>query len=142
MDTKIGDCSKNVGKLQSEMVMKTRLAITLCGVVLLLSVGCSTAKKIGTLGISDLIDKISLQRNPATGVSITKIKDANQYDFYIALLDEAGEPSRTYIVKGFREQAKAQFYSNLNSVVINDEGEALYALVVDRDIEYRKRVDD
>ena len=124
------------------MVMKTRLAITLCGVVLLLSMGCSTAKKIGTLGIPELLAKISVQRTPAAAVNIKKIKDANQYDFYIDLLDEAGETSKTYIVKGFREQAKAQYYIDLNSVVINDEGEALYALVVDKDIEYRKHVDD
>jgi len=122
--------------------MKTRLAITLCGVVLLLSMGCSTAKKIGSLGIPDLLSRISVQRNPAALVSIIKIKDANQYDFYIALLDESGDPAKTYIVKGFREQAIAQFYSDLNSVVINDEGETLYALVVDKDIEYRKIVGD
>ncbi|MCZ6486432.1 MAG: hypothetical protein O6826_12120 [Acidobacteria bacterium] len=122
--------------------MKASLAITFCGVVLLLSMGCSTAKKISTFGIPDLLAKISVQRNPAASVSIKRIKEANQYDFYIALLDESGETSRTYIVKGFREQAKAQFYADLNSVVINDEGEALYALVVDKDIEYRKRVDD
>jgi len=138
----MGEYSKNVCELQSEMVMKTRLAITLCGIVLLLSMGCSTAKRIGSLGIPELLARISVQRNPAAGVSIRKIKEANQYDFYIALLDESGEPSRTYIVKGFREQAIAQFYAHLNSVIINDEGETLYALVVDKDIQYRKRVDD
>ena len=122
--------------------MKTRLAITLCGVVLLLSMGCSTAKKISTFGIPDLLARIAVQRNPAAGVSIRKIKEASQYDFYIALLDESGETSRTYIVKGFREQAIAQFYADLNSVVINDEGETLYALVVDKDIQYRKLVDE
>ncbi|MDA2933974.1 hypothetical protein MYX82_06485 [Acidobacteria bacterium AH-259-D05] len=122
--------------------MKTRLAKTLCGVVLLLGMGCSTAKKIGSLGIPNLIERISVQRAPAAGVSIRRIKENNKYDFYISLLDESGEPSRTYIVKGFREQAKAQFYRDLNSVIINDEGEALYALVVDKDIEYRFRLDD
>jgi len=87
------------------------------------------------------MDNIAVQRVPATEVSIQRIEDGNQFDFYISLLDESGTPSRTFIVKGFREQAKAQFYDHLNSVVINDGGKALYALVVDRNIEYRLKKD-
>ena len=90
----------------------------------------------------DFMDNISVQRVPAAEVSISRVKAAELYDFYIALLDESGESTKLYVAKGFREQAKAQFYGELNSVIINDEGEALYALVVDRDIEYRFRSDD
>ncbi len=108
---------------------------------LLLSMGCSSAtKNFGSLG--DPLERISVQRTPATGISITRTKEEDKYDFYISLLDESGEPSRTYIVKGFGEQAKAQFYGNLNSVIINDKSEILYALVVDKDIEYRRHLDD
>ena len=127
--------------------MKARLAKSSFGVVLLLNgvlllnMGCSSAtKNIGSLG--DPLERISVQRTPAARVSITRTKEENQYDFYISLLDESGKPSRTYIVKGFSEQAKAQFYGNLNSVIINDKSEILYALVVDKDVEYRKHLDD
>jgi len=109
--------------------------------VLLLNVGCSSAtRNLGSLG--DPLERISVQRTPAAGVSITRTKEEDRYDFYISLLDESGEPSRTYIVRGFSEQAKAQFYGNLNSVIINDHSEILYALVVDKDIEYRRHLDD
>ncbi len=109
--------------------------------VLLLNVGCSSAtRNLGSLG--DPLERISVQRAPAAGVSITRTKEEDRYDFYISLLDESGEPSRTYIVRGFSEQAKAQFYGNLNSVIINDQSEILYALVVDKDIEYRRHLDD
>ncbi len=115
--------------------------ILLLNGVLLLNVGCSSAtKNLGSLG--DPLERISVQRTPAAGVSITRTKEEDKYDFYISLLDESGEPSRTYIVKGFSEQAKAQYYGNLNSVIINDKSEILYALVVDKDIEYRRRLDD
>ncbi|MCH7803645.1 MAG: hypothetical protein IH937_06140 [Acidobacteria bacterium] len=127
--------------------MKARLARNLFGIVLLLNgvlllnVGCSSAtKNLGSLG--DPLKRISVQRTPAAGVSITRKKEEDRYDFYISLLDESGEPSKTYIVKGFSEQAKAQFYGNLNSVIINDKSEILYALVVDKDIEYRRHLDD
>ncbi len=128
--------------------MKARLAkssfsiLLLLNGVLLLNVGCSSAtKNFGSLG--DSLERISVQRTPAAGVSITRTKEEkDKYDFYISLLDESGEPSRTYIVKGFSEQAKAQFYLNLNSVIINDESEILYALIVDKDIEYRRHLDD
>ncbi len=109
--------------------------------VLLLNVGCSSAtKNLGSLG--DPLERISVQRALAAGISITRTKEEDQYDFYISLLDESGEPSRTYIVKGFSAQAKAQFHRNLNSVIINDSSEILYALVVDKDIEYRRHLDD
>ncbi len=127
--------------------MKARLAKNSFGVVLLLNgvlllnMGCSSAtKNLGSLG--DPLERISVQRAPAAGVSITRTKEEDRYDFYISLLDESGEPSRTYIVRGFSEQAKAQFYGNLNSVIINDKSEILYALVVDKDIEYRRHRDD
>jgi len=127
--------------------MKARLAKNSFGVVLLLNgvlllnMGCSSAtKNLGSLG--DPLERISVQRAPAAGVSITRTKEEDKYDFYISLLDESGEPSRTYIVRGFSEQAKAQFYGNLNSVIINDQSEILYALVVDTDIEYRRHLDD
>ncbi len=128
--------------------MKARLAkssfsiLLLLNGVLLLNVGCSSAtKNFGSLG--DSLERISVQRTPAAGVSITRTKEEeDKYDFYISLLDESGEPSRTYIVKGFSEQAKAQFYLNLNSVIINDKSEILSAVVVDKDIEYRKYRDD
>ena len=127
--------------------MKARLAKLSFGVVLLLNgvlflnMGCSSAtKNLGSLG--DPLERISVQRTPAAGVSITRTKEEDQYDFYISLLDDSGEPSRIYIVRGFNEQAKAQFYGNLNSVIINDESEILYALVVDKDIEYRRHQDD
>ena len=108
---------------------------------LLLSMGCSSApKNLGSLG--DPLERIAVQRAPSGGVSITRTQDEDKYDFYISLLDDSGEPSRTYIVKGFSEKAKAQFYGNLNSVIINDKSEILYALVVDKDIEYRKHLDD
>jgi hypothetical protein len=108
---------------------------------LLFNVGCSSApKNLGSLG--DPLERIAVQRTPAAGVSITRTQDEDKYDFYISLLDDSGEPSRTYIVRGFSEQAKAQFYGNLNSVIINDKSEILYALVVDRDIEYRRHLDD
>ncbi len=123
--------------------MKARLAKNSFGVVLLLNgvlllnMGCSSAtKNFGSLG--DPLERISVQRAPAAGISITRTKEEDKYDFYISLLDESGEPSRTYIVRGFSEQAKAQFYRNLNSVIINDRSEILYALVVDKDIEYRR----
>ena len=109
--------------------------------VLLLNVGCSSARKhFGSLG--DPLERISVQRAPAAGVSITRTKEEDRYDFYISLLDESGEPSRIYIVKGFSEQAQAQFYGALNSVIIDDKSEILYALVVDKDIEYRKHPND
>ncbi len=129
--------------------MKARLAkssisiLLLLNGVLLLNVGCSSAtKNFGSLG--DSLERISVQRTPAAGISITRTKEEEEdkYDFYISLLDESGEPSRTYIVKGFSEQAKAQFYLNLNSVIINDESEILYALIIDKDIEYRRHLDD
>ncbi len=127
--------------------MKARLAKNSFGVVLLLNgvlllnMGCSSAtKNLGSLG--DPLERISVQRAPVAGVSITRTKEEDKYDFYISLLDESGEPSRTYIVKGFSEQAKAQFYGNLNSVIINDKSEILYALVVDKDIEYRRHLYD
>ncbi len=127
--------------------MNARLAKNSLGIVLLLNgilllnVGCSSAtKNLGSLG--DPLERISVQRTPATGVSITRTKEEDKYDFYISLLDESGEPSRTYIVRGFSEQAKAQFYGNLNSVIINDKSEILYALVVDKDIQYRRHLDD
>jgi hypothetical protein len=108
---------------------------------LLLNMGCSsTPKNLGSLG--DPLERISVQRAPSPGVSITRTKEEDRYDFYISLLDDTGEPSRTYIVRGFSEQAKAQFYGNLNSVIINDKSEILYALVVDKDIEYRRHVND
>ena len=127
--------------------MKARLAKNSLGIVLLLNgvlllnVGCSSAtKNLGSLG--DPLERISVQRTPAAGVSITRTKEEeDRYDFYISLLDESGEPSRTYIVRGFSEQAKAQFYGNLNSVIINDKSEILYALVVDKDIEYRRHLE-
>ena len=125
--------------------MKARLAKNSFGVVLLsngvllLNMGCSSAtKNFGSLG--DPLKRISVQRAPAAGISITRTKEEDKYDFYISLLDESGEPSRTYIVRGFSEQAKAQFYRNLNSVIINDRNEILYALVVDKDIEYRRHL--
>jgi len=118
--------------------MKTRLL--LCGVALLLTMGCSASRN--PLDIPDLVENISVQRVPAAEVSINRVKADEQYDFYIALLDDTGEATKLYVVKGFREQAKAQFHGDLNSVIINDEGEALYALVVDRDIEYRFRSAD
>ncbi len=127
--------------------MKARLAkhsfgiVLLLNGVLLLNVGCSSAtKNFGSLG--DPLERISVQRAPAAGVSITRTKEEDRYDFYISLLDESGEPSRIYIVKGFSEQAQAQFYGALNSVIINDKSEILYALVVDKDIEYRKHQND
>ncbi len=127
--------------------MKVVLAKNSFGIVLLLdgflllNLGCSSAtKNLGSLG--DPLERISVQRAPAAGVSITRTKEEDKYDFYISLLDESGEPSRTYIVKGFSEQAKAQFYGNLNSVIINDKSEILYALVVDKDIEYRRHLTD
>jgi len=127
--------------------MTARLAKNSFGVVLLLNgvlllnMGCSSAtKNLGALG--DPLERISVQRAPAAGISITRTKEEDKYDFYISLLDESGEPSRTYIVKGFSEQAKAQFYRNLNSVIINDRSEILYALVVDKDIEYRRHLSD
>ena len=118
--------------------MKTKFL--LCGIALLLTLGCSTARK--PLDIPELVENISVQRVPAAEVSINRVKAAEQYDFYIALLDDTGEATKLYVVKGFREQARAQFYGDLNSVIINDEGEALYALVVDQDIEYRFRSAD
>jgi uncharacterized lipoprotein YajG len=118
--------------------MKTK--ILFCAIALLLILGCSTAKK--PVKIPDFVDNISVQRVPAAEVTINRVKADEQYDFYIALLDDAGEAAKLYVVKGFREQATAQFYGELNSVIINDEGEALYALVVDRDIEYRLRSAD
>ncbi len=125
--------------------MKARLAKNSFGVVLLLNgvlllnMGCSSAtKNFGSLG--DPLERISVQRAPAAGISITRTKEEDKYDFYISLLDESGEPSRTYIVRGFSEQAKAQFYRNLNSVIINDRNDILYALVVDKDIEYRRHL--
>ena len=127
--------------------MKARLAkhsfgiVLLLNGVLLLNVGCSSAtKNFGSL--VDPLERISVQRAPAAGVSITRTKEEDKYDFYISLLDESGEPSRIYIVKGFSEQAQAQFYGALNSVIINDKSEILYALVVDKDIEYRKHPND
>ncbi len=103
--------------------------------------GCSSAtKNLGSL--VDPLERISVQRALAAGIYITRTKEEDQYDFYISLLDESGEPSRTYIVKGFSEQAKAQFYENLNSVIINDKSEILYALVVDKDVEYRRHLND
>ena len=127
--------------------MKARLAkhsfgiVLLLNGVLLLNVGCSSAtKNFGSLG--DPLERISVQRAPAAGVSITRTKEEDRYDFYISLLDESGEPSLIYIVKGFSEQAQAQFYGALNSVIINDKSEILYALVVDKDIEYRKHQND
>ncbi len=127
--------------------MTARLAKNSFGVVLLLNgvlllnMGCSSAtKNLGALG--DPLERISVQRAPAAGISITRTKEEDKYDFYISLLDESGEPSRTYIVKGFSEQAKAQFYRNLNSVIINDRSEILSALVVDKDIEYRRHLSD
>ena len=127
--------------------MKAGLARNSFGVVLLLNgvlllnVGCSSAtKNLGSL--ADPLERIFVQRAPAAGVSITRTKEEDRYDFYISLLDESGEPSRTYIVRGFSEQAKAQFYGNLNSVIINDQSEILYALVVGTDIEYRRHLDD
>ncbi len=114
--------------------------ILLCTAALFLTTGCSTARK--NVEIPDFVDHISVQRVPAAEVTISRVKADERYDFYIALLDDTGEPSRLYVVKGFREQARAQFYGELNSVIINDEGEALYALVVDQDIEYRFRADD
>ena len=116
---------------------KMKIKILFCAIALLFILGCSTVKK--PVEISDLVDNISVQRVPAAEVTINRVKAAEQYDFYIALLDDAGEAAKLYVVKGFREQATAQFYGELNSVIINDEGEALYALVVDRDIEYRLR---
>jgi len=113
--------------------MKTRLL--LCAVALLLTVGCSSARK--PLAIPELVDNISVQRVPAAEVSINRVKADELYDFHIALLDDTGEATKLYVVKGFREQARAQFYGELNSVIINDGSEALYALVVDQDIEYR-----
>ncbi len=129
--------------------MKARLAqnsfgtVLLLNGVLLLNVSCSSAtKNLGSLG--DPLERISVQRAPAARVSITRTKEEEEdkYDFYISLLDESGEPSRTYIVKGFSEQAKAQYYGNLNSVIINDKSAILYALVVDKDIEYRRHLND
>jgi hypothetical protein len=129
--------------------MKVMLVKNSFGVVLLLNgclllnAGCSSGPKEFT-SLDDSLEKISVQRAPAAGVSITRTQDQdeNKYDFYISLLDDSGEPSRTYIVKGFSEQAKAQFYGNLNSVIINDNSEILYALVVDKDVEYRKHLGD
>ena len=120
------------------MLAKNSLGIVLLlNGFLLLTVGCSSGtKNLGSLG--DPLERISVQRAPAAGISITRTKEEDRYDFYISLLDESGEPSRTYIVRGFSEQAKAQFYRNLNSVIINDRSEILYALVVDKDIEYRR----
>ena len=115
--------------------MKTRLL--LCTAVLLLTAGCSSARR--AVEIPDYLDTISVQRVPAAEVTINRVKNegVDLYDFYIALLDESGEASKLYVAKGFREQARAQFYGELNSVIINDGTEALYALVVDQDIEYR-----
>lgn len=121
--------------------MKTRLAKKLFDVVLLLNMGCSPAT-MNLASLGDPLERISVQRTPAAGVSITRTKEEDKYDFYISLLDESGEPSRTYIVKGFSERAKAQFYGNLNSVIINEESKILYALVIDEDIEYRRHLDD
>ena len=118
--------------------MKTK--ILFCATALLLTIGCSTARK--NVKIPDFVENISVQRVPAAEVTISRVQADERYDFYIALLDDSGEAARLYVVKGFREQAKAQFYGELNSVIINDEGEALYALVVDQDIEYRFRSDD
>ena len=94
------------------------------------------------MDIPDFMENISVQRVPAAEVTINRVKTDEQYDFYIALLDESGESAKLYVVKGFREQARAQFYGELNSVIINDEGDALYALVVDQDVEYRFRAKD
>lgn len=120
------------------MLAKNSLGIVLLlNGFLILNVGCSSAtKNLGSLG--DPLERISVQRAPSAGISITRTQDEDKYDFYISLLDESGETSRTYIVRGFSEQAKAQFYGDLNSVIINDKSEILYALVVDKDIEYRK----
>ena len=118
--------------------MKTRTL--LCAIALLLTIGCSTARK--NVDIPDFVENIRVQRVPAAEVTISRVKADDRYDFYIALLDDSGEAAKLYVVKGFREQAKAQFYGDLNSVIINDEGEALYALVVDQDIEYRFRSSD
>ena len=124
------------------MLAKNSLGIVLLlNGFLLLNVGCSSAtKNLGSLGYP--LERISVQRARSAGVSITRTQDEDKYDFYISLLDESGETSRTYIVRGFSEQAKAQFYGDLNSVIINDKSEILYALVVDQDIEYRKFRDD
>ncbi len=124
------------------MLAKNSLAIVLLlNGFLILNVGCSSAtKNLGSLG--DPLERISVQRTPSSGISITRTQDEDKYDFYISLLDESGETSRTYIVKGFSEQANAQFYGDLNSVIINDKSEILYALVVDKDIAYRKSRDD
>lgn len=124
------------------MLVKNSLGVVLLlNGLLILNAGCSSGpKEFASLG--DSLERISVQRTPAAAVAITRTQDEDRYDFYISLLDESGEPSRTYIVKGFSEQAKAQFYGNLNSVIINDESEILYALVVDKDIEYRKHIDD
>ena len=124
------------------MLAKNSLGIVLLlNGFLLLNVGCSSAtKNLGSLG--DPLERISVQRARSAGGSITRTQDEDKYDFYISLLDESGETSRTYIVRGFSEQAKAQFYGDLNSVIINDKSEILYALVVDKDIEYRKFRDD
>ncbi len=115
--------------------MKTRLL--LCAAVLLLTARCSSARK--AVEIPDFVENISVQRVPASEVTINRVKNegVELYDFYIALLDESGEPSRLYVAKGFREQARAQFYGELNSVIITDGTSALYALVVDQNIEYR-----
>jgi len=115
--------------------MKRRLTLGLCALSLIFGAGCSTAKRLASR--LDPTKMITVQRTPAAEVNITRVKDRDLYDFYISFMEESGEPARTYIVKGFREQARAQFYRPLNSVFINDEGRALYALVIDKDIEYR-----
>ncbi len=75
--------------------MKARLAKNSFGVVLilngviLLNMGCSSAtNNLGSLG--DPLERISVQRAPAAGVSITRTKEEDKYDFYISLLDELG----------------------------------------------------
>lgn len=115
--------------------MKT--SIFCCAVLLFLPVGCSVVKK--SVEIPNHIENISVQKVQSTEVSINRIKDdeGDRYDFHIALLDESREPYRIYFAKGFRGTAKAQFYGHLNSVIISDEGTTLYALVVDKNIEYR-----
>ena len=62
--------------------MKTKFL--LCGIALLLTLGCSTARK--PLDIPELVENISVQRVPAAEVSINRVKADEQYDFYIALL--------------------------------------------------------
>lgn len=123
------------------MVKKSSgIVLLLTGIVLLHS-GCSSSTK-NFASLSNPLERIAVQRAPAAAVSITRTQEEDRYDFYISLLDESGEPTRTYIVKGFSQEAKAQFYGNLNSVIINEESEILYALVVDKDIEYRRYTDN